>query len=85
MNHASFPTSELAYREMTRIHDDCLKLIPVRSEPGKRFLVKAKLKAWTRRDDIESELVLLREHVQLCYTRFIVRFTFSSPCWTPFC
>jgi hypothetical protein len=39
--------------------------------------VKVKLKAWVHREDIESELLLLREHVQLCYSRFTVRFTES--------
>lgn len=56
---------------MLRVHQRCDKLIP--NDSGSHIsLVKTKLLAWRKRDDIEADIVRLKEHVMMCYTKFAV-------------
>lgn len=56
---------------MRRVEKRCRKLIPVDSG-GQFAVVKSKLRAWNKRDDIEARIVRLRETVRGCYERFLV-------------
>lgn len=61
----------LHYREMTYVMKRCRQLAPAYSG-GHLAVVKAKVRAWHRRDDIEARIVKLREQVQGCYNHFLV-------------
>jgi hypothetical protein len=59
--------------EMLLIANSCSKMLPVGE--GSRFAVmQAKFKAYRMRDDIEEEIVHLKEQVNLCYAKFTVRY-----------
>lgn len=58
--------------EMLVTYDGCRKLLPV--EDGGRFAhMKAQFKAYRKRDDIEDEIIHLKDHVNKCYAKFTVR------------
>lgn len=57
---------------MEKVHCSLLKLLP--KQPDKQFaIVKARYKAWSMRDEVEEEIVHLRETVLNAYTKFTVR------------
>jgi hypothetical protein len=58
---------------MLLIAHSCSKMLPVGE--GSRFAVmQAKFKAYRMRDDIEEEIIHLKEQVNLCYAKFTVRY-----------
>ncbi|TFK44277.1 hypothetical protein BDQ12DRAFT_730351 [Crucibulum laeve] len=55
--------------EISYVHTRCQKMMP-RSSTNQLSVVKAKVKAWHMRDDIESDIIRLKERVQSCYAQF---------------
>lgn len=56
---------------MDSVYQSCTTLTPARAE-GRVAKIRAKVRAYRRRDEIEDEIVRLKDHINLCYTKFIV-------------
>jgi hypothetical protein len=66
--------SRLRY-DMISFHERCSKLLtPERS--GRLAEMRVKIRAYHKRDDIEDEIVNLKEQVNLCYAKFMVSIQF---------
>ncbi|KAJ7592510.1 hypothetical protein C8J56DRAFT_1126848 [Mycena floridula] len=78
MHGYSFQADEQLYvelhdvkQEMTAVHEICVKLIP-KADKTVMSLTRAKLKAWRKRDNIEAELIQLKNRVHDCLFKFTV-------------
>ena len=57
--------------EMRHVLEHCLRTFPT-TQGGRIATVKADFKAWKKRNDIEADIVRLKERVQACHLRFTV-------------
>ncbi|KAJ7592548.1 hypothetical protein C8J56DRAFT_928931 [Mycena floridula] len=78
MHGYSFQADEQLYaelhdvkQEMTAVHEICVELIP-KADKTVMSLTRAKLKAWRKRDNIEAELIQLKNRVHDCLFKFTV-------------
>ncbi|KAJ7592546.1 hypothetical protein C8J56DRAFT_1023581 [Mycena floridula] len=58
-------------QEMTAVHEICVELIP-KADKTVMSLTRAKLKAWRKRNDIEAELIQLKNRVHDCLFKFTI-------------
>ncbi|KAJ7588612.1 hypothetical protein C8J56DRAFT_1164445 [Mycena floridula] len=63
---------DLVKREMIAVHLECEKLIPKAEKTDILAVPLAKFKAWRKRDDIEAELVRMKDRLHNCLSRFMV-------------
>jgi len=59
--------------EMHELLERCLHTSGANDSGGRIAVAKAKFKAWKRRNDIENDIVHLKERVQACHVRFQTR------------
>jgi len=57
--------------EMRQVLEHCFITFP-ETTGGRIAAAKADFKAWTKRNDIEADIVRLKEHVHACHLRFTV-------------
>jgi predicted CopG family antitoxin len=65
--------------DMSKVQDVCQKLLPKKTDK-KLASLKAMAKAWSIRDNVEEELVRLKDRVMTAYTKFTVGALPQSNC-----
>jgi hypothetical protein len=57
--------------EMRLVLEHCLLTFP-ETKGGRMSVARADFKVWKKRDDIEADIIRLKERVQACHSRFTV-------------